>query len=101
MDSFLFAQVLGQAATSTSEDFQPNSLAGFAAQAVTYVLGLGLFPMYLDGKRAPTPSSSLRPLTCLHWDSILVEPAICLLCLSAALAFGTVSLTLPLLSNLR
>lgn len=49
---FCCGQVLGQAATSTSEDFQPNSLAGFAAQAVTYVLGLGLFPMYLDGKQA-------------------------------------------------
>lgn len=25
--------------------------AGFAAQAVAYVVGLGLFPMYLDGKQ--------------------------------------------------
>eukprot|EP00903_Cladosiphon_okamuranus_P013015 g12144.t1 len=51
------AQVLAQAATSTSDDFHPNSLAGFAAQAVTYVLGLGLFPMYLDGMHTTTPET--------------------------------------------
>lgn len=52
---FVFLQVLAQAATSTTETIQPNALAGFAAQAVTYVLGLGLFPMYLDGKQWTPP----------------------------------------------
>eukprot|EP00752_Nemacystus_decipiens_P007650 g6839.t1 len=51
------AQVLGQAGMTTSENVLPNAIAGFAAQAVTYVLGLGLFPMYLDGMYTTTPET--------------------------------------------
>ncbi|CAM9467079.1 unnamed protein product [Ectocarpus fasciculatus] len=48
-------QVLSQVAMSSTATNNVNALAGFAAQAVAYVVGLGLFPMYLDAMYYTTP----------------------------------------------
>ncbi|CAM9174017.1 unnamed protein product [Ectocarpus sp. 12 AP-2014] len=50
-------QVLSQVTMSSTSTNNVNGHAGFAAQAVAYVVGLGLFPMYLDAMYYTTPET--------------------------------------------
>lgn len=46
---FAFHQVLAQLAMFNDGDRRPATTSGYAVQAVALVVGLGLFPIYLDG----------------------------------------------------
>ncbi|CAM9479442.1 unnamed protein product [Scytosiphon promiscuus] len=53
-------QVLSQVTTSSTALTDDYALAGYATQATAYVVGLGLFPIYLDGMYYTTPETIER-----------------------------------------